>query len=120
MISTTPHWTQSGVRARAISSGQARAIAAKGGVIGIWPLGLQFGTLDSYASALIDTASTVGIAHVGVGTDLFGLGGSTVIPGYEQFAQLEDLLAKRGLKMDEARGVLGGNYLRALGVALAG
>ena len=119
MISTTPHWTQSGVRARAISSGQARAIAAKGGVIGIWPLGLQFGTLDSYASALIDTASTVGIAHVGVGTDLFGLGGSTVIPGYEQFAQLEDLLAKRGLKMEEARGVLGGNYLRALGTALA-
>ncbi|HYC45964.1 MAG TPA: membrane dipeptidase [Burkholderiales bacterium] len=119
MVSTTPHWTQSGIRARAISSSQARAIAAKGGVIGIWPLGRQYGSLDGYASALIDTAQTVGIAHVGVGTDLFGLGGSTVIPGYEQFPQLEEVLLKRGLKPDEARGVLGGNYLRALGAALA-
>lgn len=118
MISTAPHWTQSGVRARAIAAAQARRMAEKGGVIGIWPLGLQFGSLDAYASALIDTARTVGIEHVGVGTDLFGLGGSTVIPGYEQFRELEDILVKRGLKTAEIRGVLGDNYLRALRAAL--
>jgi membrane dipeptidase len=118
MISTTPHWTQSGIRARAISAALARRVAEKGGVIGIWPLGAQYGSLDSYVSALLDTAQTVGIAHVGVGTDLFGLGGSTVIPGYEQFPQLEEHLLKRGLKADEVRNVLGGNYLRALREAL--
>jgi membrane dipeptidase len=118
VISTTPHWTQSGVRARAISAQHARTIARKGGVIGIWPLGLQFGSLSSYASALLQTAQTVGVAHVGVGTDLFGLGGSTVMPGYEQFAQLEELLTQRGLKSDEVRGILGGNYLRSLNEAL--
>ena len=118
VISTTPHWTQSGIRARAISAALARRVAKQGGVIGIWPLGSQYGSLDSYVSALLDTAQTVGLAHVGIGTDLFGLGGSTVIPGYEQFPQLEELLAKRGLKTDEVRNVLGGNYLRVLREAL--
>jgi membrane dipeptidase len=118
VISTTPHWTQSAVRARAISSRQARGIAEKGGVIGIWPLGSQFGSLDSYASGLLETAQTVGINHVGVGTDLFGLGGSSVIPGYEQFGQLHELLARRGVSADDAKKMLGGNYLRVLEQAL--
>ena len=118
VISTTPHWTQSGIRARAIGSRQARQIAEKGGVIGIWPLGLQYGSLEAYASALLDTARTVGLEHVGVGTDLLGLGGSTVMPGYEQFAQLEEILARRELKTQDIHNLLGGNYLRALRVAL--
>lgn len=88
------------------------------GSVGIWPLGSQYGSLESYASALLDTARTVGLDHVGVGTDLLGLGGSTVMPGYEQFPQLEEILAKRGLKTAEIRSVLGGNYLRALRAAL--
>jgi membrane dipeptidase len=117
--SSTPHWTQSVARARAISRTQARAIAEKRGVIGIWPLGSQFGSPDSYVSALIDTAQMVGPAHVGVGTDLLGLGGSTVIHGYERFPQLEEIMAARGLKTDEIRNMLGANYLRALGDALS-
>jgi membrane dipeptidase len=119
VISTTPHWTQNVVRARAVSAQLARRIAEKGGVIGIWPLGSQFGSLDTYAAALLDTVQTVGAAHVGVGTDLFGLAGSTVIPGYEQFAQLEELLLKRGLKAEDVKNILGANYLRALGSALS-
>jgi membrane dipeptidase len=119
VISTTPHWTQGGIRARAISAAHARRIAEKGGVIGIWPLGAQFGSLDSYVSALLDTAETVGIAHVGIGTDMFGLGGSTVIPGYEQFPQIEERLVKRNVSADDVRKVLGGNYLRVLREALA-
>jgi membrane dipeptidase len=118
VISTTPHWTQSAVRARAISSRQARSIAEKGGVVGIWPLGSQFSSLDAYASGLLDTAETLGANHVGVGSDLFGLGGSSVIPGYEQFGQLHELLAKRGVGADDSRKMLGGNYLRVLEQAL--
>lgn len=114
VISTTPHWTQGGVRARAISAAHARRIAEKGGVIGIWPLGVQFGSLDSYVSALLDTAQTVGVGHVGIGTDMFGLGGSTVIHGYEQFVEIEERLAKRNVSADDARKILGGNYLRVL------
>lgn len=60
---------------------------------------------------------TLGASHVGIGTDLYGLG-STVMPGYEQFAQLEELMVKRGLKAEDVHNVLGGNYLRVLGEAL--
>jgi membrane dipeptidase len=119
VISAAPHWTQSGVRARAISARLARRIAEKGGVIGIWPLGVQYGSLDAYVSALIDTVQTVGASHVGVGTDLFGLGGSTVIPGYEQFAQLEELMTRRGLAAADVRNILGDNYVRVLRETLA-
>lgn len=119
VVSTAPHWTQSGVRARAISAPLARRIADKGGVIGLWPLGSQFRTLDAYVGGLLDTADTVGAAHVGIGTDMFGLGGSTAIPGYEQFAQIEELLVRRGVKSDAVAGMLGGNYLRVLRETLA-
>jgi microsomal dipeptidase-like Zn-dependent dipeptidase len=66
----------------------------------------------------MDTVQTIGVAHVGIGTDLFGLGGSTVIAGYEQFAQLEALLAKRSVSGEDIREILDGNYLRVLREAL--
>jgi membrane dipeptidase len=119
VTSTAPHWTQSGVRARAVSARLARTIAGKGGVIGLWPLGYQFRTLDAYARGLLDLVESLGAAHVGVGTDMFGLGGSTAMPGYAQFPELEELLVKRGMKSDEVKNVLGANYLRVLGAALA-
>ena len=76
-------------------------------------------TLDAYARALLDTAASLGAAHVGIGSDMFGLGGLSVIPGYEQFPQLEELLVKRGLKADDVRNIMGANYARVLGQALA-
>jgi membrane dipeptidase len=118
VTSTAPYWTHGGVRARAIHAPLARRIAQKGGVIGIWPLSSQYTSLDAYVRALLDTAETVGAAHVGIGSDMFGLGGLTVIPGYEQFPQIEDMLVKRGLKTDDVRNIMGANYLRVLESAL--
>ncbi|MGZ5119413.1 MAG: dipeptidase [Burkholderiales bacterium] len=118
VTSTAPYWTHGGVRARAIHAPLAKRIAQKGGVIGIWPLSSQYTSLDAYVRALLDTAGTVGAAHAGIGSDMFGLGGLTVIPGYEQFPQIEDMLVKRGLKTDEVRNIMGANYLRVLESAL--
>jgi membrane dipeptidase len=118
ITSTAPYWTHGGVRARAIHAPLAKRIAQKGGVIGIWPLGSQYTSLDAYVRALLDTAEAIGAAHVGIGSDMFGLGGVTVIPGYEQFPQIEDMLVKRGLKTDEVRNIMGANYLRVLESAL--
>ncbi|HEY0336083.1 MAG TPA: membrane dipeptidase [Burkholderiales bacterium] len=119
MTSSAPYWTYGATRARAIHAPLAKRIAEQGGVIGIWPLGSQYGSLDAYARALLDTAASLGVAHVGIGSDMFGLGGSSVIPGYEQFPQLEELLVKRGLNADDVRNIMGGNYVRVLGQALA-
>ena len=41
------------------------------------------------------------------------------MPGYEQFPELEALMTKRGFKAEDVKNILGANYLRALGAALA-
>ena len=114
LISGTPHWTNKGVRPRGLAISMARQIAAAGGVVGIWSMASQYPTLDAYAGALIDGAAMVGAAHVGVGSDLAGLPTGSVMSGYEGFALLEELLQKRGVKPEDAHGMLGGNYLRVL------
>lgn len=118
IVTAAPYFTQRTSLARGIHRPLAQAMAKRGGVIGIWPLGTTYRTLDGYAGALIDAAETVGAAHVGVGSDLYGLAGNTVMPSYQEFAALEALLAKRGVKPEDIRNLLGGNYLRVLRQAL--
>jgi membrane dipeptidase len=118
LISGTPHWTNRGNRARGLAISAGREIAAGGGVVGIWSLASQYPTLDAYAGALIDGAAALGAAHVGIGSDLAGLPTGSVMPGYEAFAVLEELLAKRGVKREEIDGMLGRNYMRVLQQAL--
>jgi membrane dipeptidase len=108
-----PAYTQNTIRARAIHRPLAAAIARKGGVVGIWPLGSMYRSLDAYAAALIEVAQALGFAHVGVGTDYAGLP-SSVVPGYAEFPLLEEALVRRGIKADDIENLLGGNYLRVL------
>ena len=116
--SAAPYFTQGVTRARAIHRPLAAKIAKKGGVIGIWPLGSMYRSLDAYADALLDAAGSLGAAHVGVGTDLAGLP-SSAIPSYAEFGALEELLVKRGVKGEDIENLLGRNYLRVLRQSLA-
>jgi membrane dipeptidase len=118
VITGTPHWTHNARRARGIAASMARAIAERGGVVGLWSSLTQYRTLDGYAGALMDAAATLGYAHVGVGTDMGGLPAGSVVPTYDEFGALEELLGKRGAKPPEVRAILGGNYLRVLRHAL--
>jgi membrane dipeptidase len=114
----SPYYTQSNMRARAIHRPLAQRIAKQGGVIGIWPLGNLFPTLEAYAQALMDTAETLGADHVAVGTDIPSLLQSAM-PDYEAYPALEEVLSKRGVKADDIAKLLGRNYLRVLQQALA-
>lgn len=118
VISTAPHWTNGATRARAISTAMARRIAERGGVVGIWAPVSQYRSLDAYAAALLDTAALLGASHVGVGSDMAGLPGGSIMPTYDDFGQLEELLAKRGASVSDIAAILGGNYLRVLAQAL--
>jgi membrane dipeptidase len=119
VTASEPHWTQNPLRARAIHKPLALKVAQRGGVVGIWPIGAMFRSLDAYANALMDAAEALGAAHVGIGTDMAGLS-SSVIPDYEAFPALEALLAKRGVRREDIDNMLGRNYLRVLRQALAG
>jgi membrane dipeptidase len=108
----------SNVRARAIHKPLALEIAKKGGVVGLWPLGSQFRSLDAYANGLIDLAEALGPEHAGVGSDMNGLP-TSAMPSYREFPALAEILAKRGVKTEDAANMLGANYLRVLRQALA-
>ena len=113
-----PAASQGGIVARAIHLPLAKRMAEKGGVIGLWPLGAQYSTREVYADALLRTADAVGgPMHVGIGSDLNGLP-STVLPTHEEFADLAEILAKRGLSSAHAEAIMGGNYIRVLREAL--
>ncbi|WP_413706163.1 hypothetical protein [Ralstonia sp. Ralssp110] len=50
----------------------ARAVADTGGVIGVWPEAADFPNLDAMALGIKRMADVVGVAHVGLGTDMLG------------------------------------------------
>jgi len=113
-----PHPSQNVVAARSIHAPLARRIADKGGVIGLWPLWSEFAHFDLYADELVAMVKRFGAEHVGIGTDMFGLPRS-VIPSYREFAELPDVLARRGLKSGEIDALLGDNYIRVLRQAIS-
>jgi membrane dipeptidase len=96
---------------RQITSDHARALASTGGVIGIWPVGAYFPNMVSYADGFARMADVVGVDHVGLGTDMLGLGGPSTLPGYADLPQLAAALRTK-FNADETAKLLGGNYRR--------
>ena len=102
---------------------ELQAIAATGGLIGLWPFCYRGeGVTDledwcRHASYLIDL---LGVQHVGIGTDMNGVSG--LMDGYEgehDLVKLTTALVER-VGLDEAgtRAVLGGNARRVLEAAV--
>ncbi len=112
-----PNPSRGGIAARGIYAPLAKRLAEKGGVIGLWPNRSVYANLDLYADAIERAVQAYGAAHIGIGTDMFGVPRS-VVPSYREFARLAEYLAQRGLKDAEIDAVLGGNYLRVLRQAL--
>lgn len=89
-----------------------KAIAKKGGVIGVWPtLGSRDG-FEVFLRRLDYMKQLVGAAHFGVATDLFGLRGRTAIPTHKEFALLPAGLLKRGYSESDTAKIVGGNFMR--------
>ena len=97
---------------RRVLPDHARAVAATGGVIGIWPVTAFFPNIVSYATdGFARMVDVVGIDHVGLGTDQMGLPGGSALPGYADMPQLVMALRTR-FNADETAKLLGGNYRR--------
>lgn len=97
---------------RRILPDHAKAIAATGGVIGIWPVSAYFPNIVAYAAEgfakMVDVA---GIDHVGLGTDQLGLVGASAMPSYADLPQLAAALRTR-FNAEETAKLLGGNFRR--------
>lgn len=112
VISHSSFTPKPGARSRQISEEHARVVANTGGVIGIWPPASIFADLAGMAEGIARLADTIGVDFVGLGTDMMGLTGASVLPNYRNLPDLAAALMARGFGKEDLQKILGGNYRR--------
>lgn len=100
-------------RDRALADDELRAFAAHGGVVGIWPNGSDTETVGEMVDYIEHVIEVAGEDHVGIGSDLRGMGSYSEGFGPEaEFRAIAMELFRRG-QTDEVVGkVMGGNFWR--------
>lgn len=101
-----------GPRSRQITAAHAKVIADTDGVIGVWPPASIFPTLPAMAVGIARMVDAAGIDHVGLGSDMRGLVGPSVLADYDSLPALADALLGAGFNASETGKLLGGNYTR--------
>lgn len=118
-----------GFLARRLSLEHAKKIAARGGVIGLWGLGLSraegawpVGRRDTsaLASELAKLVDKIGADHVALGTDIEGVGPNWTVNSYADVRKVIDRLQEMKLPDSVVERVAYANYARVLKAALAG
>ncbi|MBX2900884.1 MAG: membrane dipeptidase [Cyclobacteriaceae bacterium] len=97
---------------RQISKEHALVVAKTGGLIGMWPCGLNK-DLNDFADNTLRLIEVVGIDHVGLGTDMDG-NYKPVVSGYPQVQAWLAALAQKGLTKNDLEKVASGNAKRVL------
>lgn len=114
-----PNWRMASLQARQLGVDSARAIAAKGGVIGLWALRADTGPgVESYARRLADMAELLGEDHAAFGTDMNALV-APVITGYRDLRRVVQIWQSQGMDRRRVEKLAIGNYARVLKTALA-
>jgi len=109
-------FSHTGVKARHggdrdVTDEEIQAIAAKGGIIGIWP-SESLGTIAEMVAHIEHVKKLVGVDHVGIGSDLRGM---SYIPAFGEeanFRAIVEGLIDAGYTDDEIGKVMGGNFFR--------
>jgi len=98
---------------RALSDEEMAAIAAGGGVIGIWPHGRYIESIERMVDYIEHAISVAGPDHVGIGSDLRGVSRYTAGFGRAaEFRAIAQELLRRGHDDDTVGKVMGGNFFR--------
>jgi membrane dipeptidase len=115
----TPSWTMPAVQARQLSLPQAKAIAAKGGVVGLWAVRSDAGrTPEAYGDKLAQMADWLGEDHAAFGTDINGLVGP-VLANYTDVRRVVEHWQRKRLPEARIRKLAIENYARVLKQAMA-
>jgi membrane dipeptidase len=99
---------------RFISPEHARLVAGTGGVIGAMPIifGRRSDDITGYVHHVSRLVDAAGIDHVGIGTDMDGIGPSAIFTSYARWPSLAAALVDHGYRPEEAAKILGGNAQR--------
>jgi membrane dipeptidase len=100
--------------ARLISPEHARLVASTGGVIGAMPIifGRRSDDISGYVHFVSRLVDAAGIDHVGIGTDMDGIGPGAIFTSYARWPSLAAALVDHGYRPEEAAKILGGNAQR--------
>ena len=105
---------------RCLTDDQIKALASKGGVMGI-AFVPEFidpdpkkATIDRLVDHILHVADLVGIDTVGIGSDYDGFDEVPIVPDVSQLVLLTRAMLARGLTEEEIRKVWGGNFLRVM------
>jgi membrane dipeptidase len=122
------HWRDLyGFLKRRLSLAHAKKIAAGGGVVGLWGLGLfrpglgwSVGTRDTlaYAQELAKLVDKIGADHVALGTDIEGLGPYWAVNDYGHVRSVLEHLQAMKLAPSVIERLAYGNYARVLKAVL--
>ena len=130
-------WTDPyGALRRRISLAQAKQIAAGGGVVGLWGLGLRApgpsrtpgqgnwtvgrGDARAYARELASLVDRLGEDHVAFGTDLHGVGADWSVNDYGHVRGVVETLQAMQLRSGVVEKLAYANYVRVLKAAMRG
>ena len=107
---------------RFITREHARLVAGTGGIVGAMPIilrrrGDDIGGYVDHVSRLVDA---VGVDHVGLGTDMDGIGPGAIFTDYARWPSLTTALLDRGYRAEDVGKILGGNFQRVFQRATAG
>jgi membrane dipeptidase len=100
--------------ARFITVEHARMIAGTDGVIGAMPYirGYRGDYIPGYVDHISRLVDAVGVEHVGIGTDMDGIGPGAIFTSYDRWPSLAEALLDRGYGKEEVAKILGGNCRR--------
>ena len=114
-----PNWSMPVGQARQLTLEAAKAIAEKGGVVGLWALRSDVGaTPEAYADRLAEMADWLGDDHVGFGTDMNALAGPA-IASYAGLRRVVQLWERSNVSETRIRKIAIENYARVLRQAFA-
>jgi membrane dipeptidase len=108
-------------RRRQISLDLARAIAQKGGVVGLWALAPDIGkNIETFGDRMLELAEWLGEDHVAFGTDINGLGSFGAVSGYSDLRRVVEYWQQQGVGESRIAKLSIGNYARVLKAAFNG
>jgi len=97
---------------RLISGDHGKLVASTGGVVGIW-ISPTFTSLAGYVDGVTRAVETLGVDHVGFGTDNSGFGQSRAVwTDYADFPLVVQLLRRKGFSATDVGKLVGGSYVR--------
>jgi membrane dipeptidase len=96
---------------RYVTDDEIRAIAAKGGLIGIWPAA-ALGTIAEMVRHIDHVKKLVGVDHIGIASDLRGMSYIDAFGEEANFLAIVNGLMDAGYADDEIGKLMGGNFFR--------